>query len=161
MTSTLKTDKIEGVTASGTVQMPAGHVIQTVHTRTGSYQYTSSSSFAEITDLATAITPKFQTSKILLRIGLASGNTSATTENYFKLLRDSTDLQIFSRLPYVQSGGFTNVYQMVEYYDDHNSSSQITYKIQWKTSGGSLRLNDWAGSSGDSHSSITVMEIAQ
>ena len=28
MASILKTDKIEGVTSSGTVQMPAGHVVQ-------------------------------------------------------------------------------------------------------------------------------------
>ena len=34
MTSTLKADKIEGVTASGTVQMPEGSVIQM---QTGNY----------------------------------------------------------------------------------------------------------------------------
>lgn len=67
MASILKTDKIEGVTASGTVQMPAGHVIQTV-----SFGVNSEVSFNSTTFVATNttvnITPKFSTSKILIFI---------------------------------------------------------------------------------------------
>ena len=162
MTSTLKVDTIQGKSTAGTVAMPSGSVVQVVHTRYGTYQMTTSSSYVEITGLATAITPKFQTSKMLLSIGLASGNTDENNNNYFKLLRDTTDLQIFSRLPHMGAdGGHIQMYQSVDYYDDHNSSSAITYKIQWKTAGGNLRLNDYDGSAGDAHSSITIMEIMQ
>lgn len=65
MTSTLKTDKIEGVTASGTVQMPAGHVIQTVSATYGTEGSFNSTSFVA-SGLSLNITPKFSTSKVLL-----------------------------------------------------------------------------------------------
>ena len=66
MASVLKTDKIEGVTASGTVQMPAGMVIQTVSATYGTEgSFNSTSSFVA-SGLSLNITPKFSTSKVLL-----------------------------------------------------------------------------------------------
>ena len=51
MASILKTDKIEGVTASGTVQMPAGHVIQMQNvTLSGAGKTTTSTSFDDELD---------------------------------------------------------------------------------------------------------------
>ena len=67
MASILKTDKIEGVTASGTVQMPAGHVIQTVETTTtGSVTTTSTSIVAS--GVTVSLTPKFQNSKFIVTL---------------------------------------------------------------------------------------------
>ena len=71
MASILKTDKIEGVTASGTVQMPAGHVIQTQtlsRVRTGKTESSSTSAIIlndGVGNFELAITPKFSTSKII------------------------------------------------------------------------------------------------
>ena len=67
MTSTLKTDKIEGVTASGTVAMPAGHVIQTQSFGVNQEVSFNSTSFIA-TNTTVNITPKFSTSKILIFI---------------------------------------------------------------------------------------------
>ena len=81
MTSILKTDKIEGVTASGTVQMPAGMVIQTVQTISRTLVSTSSSTYAEAsTAFRCSITPKFSTSKLLITatIGISGFNNSGT-----------------------------------------------------------------------------------
>ena len=65
MASILKTDKIEGVTASGTVQMPAGVVIQTVDF-TYAVQLTVNSSTFTDSGLTGTITPKFSNSKIYI-----------------------------------------------------------------------------------------------
>ena len=52
MTSRLLVDKIEGKTTSGTIQMPAGHVIQTVQALKTDVFSTSSTSFTDITGLS-------------------------------------------------------------------------------------------------------------
>lgn len=68
MASILKTDKIEGVTASGTVQMPAGHVVQTVsNTSYGSSAYSLSAN-TEQNVLSCSITPKFSSSHMFITI---------------------------------------------------------------------------------------------
>jgi len=70
MTSTLKTDKIEGVTSSGTVAMPAGHVIQTVTAKSTTETSFNSTSWVS-SGLFVNITPKFSTSKILISFSAA------------------------------------------------------------------------------------------
>ena len=105
MTSTLKTDKIEGVTASGTVQMPAGMVIQTVQTISRTLVSTSSSTYAEAsTAFRCSITPKFSTSKLLITatIGISGFNNSGTDLQCWTKLYDvsnSADIS-FSESPY-------------------------------------------------------------
>jgi len=65
MTSRLLVDKIEGKTTSGTIQMPSGHVIQTVSAASTSEMSFNNSSFVA-TPVNLSITPKFSTSKILI-----------------------------------------------------------------------------------------------
>ena len=87
MASILKTDKIEGVTASGTVQMPAGHVIQLVQGDTGD-QTTTSTSYAD-TGLTATITPKFSNSKILVSVkGIGSASSADSMQVIFRLVRN-------------------------------------------------------------------------
>ena len=45
MTSRLLVDKIEGKTTSGTIQMPAGHLVQTVKMTTSTTASTTGSSY--------------------------------------------------------------------------------------------------------------------
>ena len=67
MTSILKTDKIEGVTASGTVQMPAGHVVQVARTYTASASYIQTSSTSLVASgFQCSLTPKYSDSLILV-----------------------------------------------------------------------------------------------
>ena len=65
MTSRLLVDKIEGKTTSGTIQMPAGHIIQTI---SGTFTGTTSKSGTSYSDIDSSlnlsITPKFATSKL-------------------------------------------------------------------------------------------------
>ncbi len=91
MASILKTDKIEGVTASGTVQMPAGHVVQTVDGSDGTQTASTSSSFVA-SNVAVTITPKFSTSKIYIAYSMSLYN--ATNQAYSKttLYRGSTNI---------------------------------------------------------------------
>ena len=67
MTSRLLVDKIEGKTTSATIQMPAGHIIQTVNTSFTTEVTENGSSFVD-TGLSLAITPKFSTSKVLVLV---------------------------------------------------------------------------------------------
>ena len=80
MTSTLKTDKIEGVTASGTVQMPAGHVIQVQRTYTAdsssSHTQTGSTSLVA-SGIQCSITPKFSNSLILVDFSSSMATTGS------------------------------------------------------------------------------------
>tara|TARA_R100001129_G_scaffold2037_1_gene2140 strand:+ start:153 stop:719 length:567 start_codon:yes stop_codon:yes gene_type:complete len=65
MTSRLLVDKIEGKTTASSVQMPSGHIIQTI---SGTFTGTTSksgTSYSEIdSSLNLSITPKFATSKL-------------------------------------------------------------------------------------------------
>jgi len=66
MASILKTDKIEGVTASGTVQMPPGHVVQTAFQKFTTTTTLNSSSNADIGGSSFTFTPKFSSSLLIL-----------------------------------------------------------------------------------------------
>ena len=66
MTSRLLVDKIEGKSTSGTIQMPSGHVVQTVtNTSTTANNVTTSGSFVDITSSEVTITSKLANSKFL------------------------------------------------------------------------------------------------
>ena len=73
--STLKVDTIQGKTTAGSVAMPAGHVVQTVNATHATAVQTTSSSFVA-TPLNASITPKFSTSKILVRFSVPAYATS-------------------------------------------------------------------------------------
>ena len=91
MTSRLLVDKIEGKTTSGSIQMPQGHVIQTVDGSDGTQTTSTSSSFVA-SNVAVTITPKFSTSKIYIAYSMSLYN--ATNQAYSKttLYRGSTNI---------------------------------------------------------------------
>ena len=73
MSSTLFVDAIEPNLSSG-VHI-AGHVIQVVNQRHTTYSSTNSNTYSN-TGIQVSITPKFATSKILILVQYAGGNTS-------------------------------------------------------------------------------------
>tara|TARA_S200002703_G_scaffold121573_1_gene107450 strand:+ start:1801 stop:2259 length:459 start_codon:yes stop_codon:yes gene_type:complete len=152
MASILKTDKIEGVTASGTVQMPAGHVIQVVSNTYTTEQNMSSSTFAD-TGLTATITPKFSTSKILILV--SAEVFIADGQGRFNLCRGTTSLIE----QFIGDGEGSDSYDHlhVSHLDSPSTTSATTYKTQQRTNGGaSVGTNSPIGGS-----SMTLMEIAQ
>ena len=168
MASILKTDKIEGVTASGTVQMPAGHVIQTVKSTGGTSSATTSTSFVA-TDISVNITPKFNNSLIRIDVqGVWWLHFGASSEEYFitTVYRDSTNIGSSNtnrvnqfRSGYVDSGNAYNYNNgfTIFTFDTPNTTSQVTYKLYVHSGSGlEVRYSDQ-----NSENTITAMEIAQ
>ena len=89
--STLSVDTIQGKTTASTVQMPSGHVIQTVDGSDGTQTTSTSSSFVA-SNVAVTITPKFSTSIIYISYSMALYN--ATNQAYSKttIYRGSTNI---------------------------------------------------------------------
>ena len=158
MTSRLLVDKIEGKTTSNTVQMPQGHVIQTVEVQNTSSSSTTSTSFVD-SGLSATITPKFSTSKVLCQISAGIGNTGTSADIVIQVLRGSTQVLECARLSF-NTGGHGNAQQFFQVLDSPSTTSATTYKLQMKADGGTTRLNDSA-SNGNGSSSIVLQEIAQ
>ena len=160
MTSTLKVDKIEGVTASGTIAIP-NHVIQTVTSSFSTQTSSSSSSFAD-TGLTASITPSSSTSKILVIVQVASCFTTTNTnaELDINLLRDSTQLiaSMGGRgTNSLTSGDAIGTVGCV-FLDSPATTSATTYKCQFKSSANNATASVQLG---NTTSTIMLQEIAQ
>ena len=100
MTSTLKTDKIEGVTASGTVQMPAGHVVQVARTYVASSSHINTSSTSLVASgIQCSLTPKFSNSLIFVDF-----STTVTHSNAGDQLRGAMYVKVGSASIAAMSG---------------------------------------------------------
>jgi hypothetical protein len=144
-----------------------GTVLQVVSaTKTDTFSMTSTVTYTDVTGLSVSITPKSTSSKILVSFSITNGNAGAN-HNMFNLVRDSTNLAQPTADTYSSTVGtsFTasSDYKVasLSHLDSPSTTSSVTYKIQAKTSGGTLYVNrrgDTATVS--SSSSIAVMEIA-
>ena len=165
-------------TCSGTATGFGGgkilQVLQTVKTDTAS---TGSTSFADI--LTVSITPSAATSKILLTGDLKIGYSSYTAAVMWKFVRDSTDLFIGDAagnrtrctwgIEDTSNNSNDAVYQIASthgtFLDTPNTTSAITYKVQWKAQQATAYLNR-TGDDADGFaypraaSSLTVMEVS-
>ncbi len=84
--STLSVDTIAGQTTAANVKLPAGSVLQTVTaTTTGEFEH-SGSTEADITGLAVTITPKYNTSKIMIMVSLTMGS-GTSSGHHFRIKR--------------------------------------------------------------------------
>jgi len=162
MTSTLKTDKIEGVTSSGTVAIP-NHVIQVVNQTTGTAVNISSST-PTATGLSLSITPSSANNKILV-MGTVNGVfTNATTTgvniDVFRGASSSdtkiADAHVHASYNTSSTDNQVNVPFMI--LDSPSTTSAQTYSVFFNRSNGSgtARVQ-----SNGSESSLTLMEIAQ
>ena len=136
MTSRLLVDKIEGKTTSGTIQMPSGHIIQTVRmTPTTSNTNTTSTSYVD-TNLTETITPKFSNS--LIRIDAhASWLISGGSFFYTRLYRNGSDIGLDHQIHGDYGSNGTAWSGTVTYTDLPNSTSAQTYMIKLKSTGAS------------------------
>jgi len=168
MTSTLKADKIEGVTASGTVQMPAGMVIQTVHAQSSARYTTTSTSYADI-GLSASITPKFSTSKVLILCAIAvevRGGDQYYVSGRAKIQRGSTDVFVAEMLAAdratINSGSSaSSANHFIQHLDSPSTTSATTYKVQGLSTASGYNVHFNGDYANHSISSITLQEIAQ
>jgi hypothetical protein len=131
--STLEVKAIQAPTGYD-LQMPAGHIIQTVSADVGTYTTSTAQSWVD-TNSSLAITPKFASSKIICQFtfGISMWG-GARLYGGVQLVRNST----------VISGGATETINFRDLYDDYealipvamnfvdspNTTSSTTYKIQ-------------------------------
>ena len=154
--------------------MPAGSVLQVIHTSVSAVTtYSSISAWTDLTGFSLSITPSSSSSVILLRAVLNNSINAVTTINY-RWVRNGSVIALGASGATGQASFRSNVPNAAwvspavgEYLDSPATTSAITYKLQFLPydSGRTVRINNaTAGGSGDDYttvSSITAIEIAQ
>ena len=138
-----------------------GKILQVVSvTKTGNFS-SSSTSFTDITGCTLNITPSATSSKIYVTLfgGQWGLYSSGSYVGYAKIVRDSTDL-VFGIVSYRDGSGHGNDGGTcaLSYLDSPNTTSQVTYKAQVKSSVSGKEVYP-TGSSGEGLT-ITAMEVA-
>jgi hypothetical protein len=143
-----------------TARLPAGSVLQVVHSTYTTQQSSTSTNYAD-TNLSASITPTSSSSKILVIVS-HNGNLVTGAQNAianFRLLRGSTPLiNEFSAL-----GNSLNNIEVVygaasaSYLDSPATTSSTTYKTQFKNKygAGTVYTNAY-----DAAATMTLLEIA-
>ena len=166
----------EGPTSSGNdkvIKLPAApgcivQVVQTVKTDPTSHD---TNTWTDISGMSVSITPTSASSKILVNF---HGSGSTVNLGYIRLLRDSTEIgsggSAGSRIPVscmFHRSGDSNLMESFgnSYLDSPNTTSAVTYKLQWRDESGTIYLNrsvsDTDSAAGIRTSSvITAMEVA-
>lgn len=164
MTSVLKVDTIQTTAGAAPTTkdlgFAAGSVIQVVGTKFDGQNAnvvatTTSSSFTD-TGLSATITPKFNTSKILVII-CCQLYTSSTAHGDVAIFRGSTEI-IRSSFNYDAAGGSAGQGSL-QILDSPATTSATEYSIYIRSGSTSQTTTHNGSSNSDSH--ITLMEIAQ
>ena len=171
MASILKTDKIEGVTASGTVQMPAGMVVQTVIHDFQDETINTSDSDADFSGSSFNFTPKFSSSLLIISYNVhvqtnidnadGNGGTIHIVHDGSNVSASGADFEIYQR---AYTGGSHNFYQRFarEVSVSAGNTNARVIKLAGRpnlvSNSGRIRVN--AGGN-LFNSSIKVQEIAQ
>tara|TARA_Y100001938_G_C7806219_1_gene289557 strand:+ start:22 stop:528 length:507 start_codon:yes stop_codon:yes gene_type:complete len=167
--STLKVDTIQGKTTSGTVAMPAGHVVQSVEfARIGvvgsslsSLLTIDSTSFADV--MSKTITTKLANSKIFVSMNVVGFNGADVLRVSTKIFRDSTQINgdVYG-LYGVQDHMILYAFSMLDA-PSASAGTTFTYKMQAARQGGSSTAHQigYGDSGGGSTANIILMEIAQ
>ena len=155
----------------------AGNVLQILQAAKTDVASTTSGSFVTISGLSVNITPSSSSSKILITVDTKIGNAGAGA--YIRLLRDSTVVYAgdtaTDRTPCIQQtyggsdtgeGLYGQAHMGGTFLDSPNTTSQVTYAVQWmRMNSVTLYLNRNGSEThtqyeGRGASSITVIEVA-
>ena len=166
MASKLRVDSIlpvDGAPTSG-----GGGIVQVIQTIKKDQFETSQSvgsGYADITGLSATITPKFNTSKIMVEANIYNSNNNAV--NFFRLLRGSTFIEQPSG---TSSGGanynahgfsyFDHQYQdtcVIKILDSPATTSATTYKIQTACTSNVVTINQFFNTS--NYFGITTLQL--
>jgi hypothetical protein len=161
---TMIIDGTNGLTFNNsTTQASAGVVLQVVSTTYSTQTTTTSTSFVD-SGLSLAITPKFATSKILIMTnGVCDWNRVLTNiDSGFgvQLVRGSTAIYTYEISSYLFITGASSgndIYSSfsMSFLDSPATTSSTTYKLQFKTNTGTVKIQ-----ADSTPSSIILMEIA-
>ena len=144
--------KFTGSTTLASAADNAGKILQVQSQTLNTEASTNSSSYAD-NGLTINITPSATSSKVLVMVAHGMGYTSSGTEGKSKLLRGSTDLsEYIINVGLDASGGGS----AINYLDSPNTTSQVTYKTQFKRNSGS---GNYYICVNNSTSTITAVEI--
>ena len=142
-----------------------GGVIQVVRTFPTAVFTTTSSSMVDVTGYSLSITPTSATSRILISFGFRYGSTGSA-DNGYQILRNSTALPLgalsLNNLGNINPGSaptpFMDTNLIIE--DTPNTTSAVTYKLQVKQEGATLRINDRASGGNNRFGYFILTEIA-
>ena len=158
--STLYVDTITEKTVGNGVQI-AGHVVQVVSADGPNSEVTfTGSTFTDI-NLSASITPKFATSKILVKFNFVSATNNGSAGSYaigLRILRDTTGIYENFRVPWGNSIAGVGQVAHLEYVESPATTSAITYKVQAKNGSASGNVTAHMG---NSNAQVILMEIAQ
>jgi hypothetical protein len=157
------------ITNSGTAT-GFGKVLQVVQTVLTTVTSTTSTSLVDISGLSLSITPSSASNKVFILVDMALSESTANNLVAWNLVRNSTNLAVGTSsatfqqtgvaINDVTTGGNALLKQSTQYLDSPSTTSATTYKIQWKTSGGTIYINRRATDTYMSVSSmITAFEI--
>ena len=160
-TITIPTGKQLIVTDKGGIRVPDA-VIQVVQNSTTVQLSQGGTSYAD-TNLTASITPKYNTSKILVSVNqyfTFRTTTASERQVWTRILRDSTEIgaQYFNRIAVNNSDHRHGGFFAQQLLDSPATTSSITYKTQGKLNDSSA---DVYFQHDNSRSTITLMEIAQ
>ena len=156
-------DKISG--DAGSIIAP-GSIIQVVNGPANAARLTSTSTSYVDTSITATITPKFATSKILVRFSTVQ-SSAASVYLYLRLVRNigggSFDvinaLEDHTAIGNYNTGGWDMIGH--EVLDSPNTTSACIYKVQSKASSGTHYVGWSTNSDRKNMMNITLMEIAQ
>ena len=161
MASTLTVDNIVGATTAANVKLPAGCVVQTVSANgPNSLVSFTGTTYTDI-NLSAAITPKYATSKILVRFNFVNATNNSGAGSYqllTRILRGSTGIYEVSRSPWGNSVTGIGQLMSMEYMDSPSTTSATTYKVQVKNASGGGNVSAHMG---NSNAQVILMEISQ
>jgi len=165
--------------ASGTparANLPTGCVLQVVSTtKTDSFTGSTLGAWTDITGMSVSITPTTANSKVLVQVFMQGGSYDGIEKASWRLVRNSTPINVGdaagSRPQATGDQGGPNQYWPpytgTGYLDSPNTTSAVTYKIQYYCSGSAqFWVNRCAADRDTSNydarttSTIMVMEIA-
>lgn len=158
------------ISGSSLTGIDTGKILQAVQTiKTDSFSSTATS-MTDVTGLSVNITPSSTNSKILVTASIdayVQKTSSYNASSYFIVVRDTTALSgvhMRTRVDnsmtcnYINAGGNA----VLIYLDSPNTTSQVTYKIQFTNWGGShtTTVNGQANNTYYAKSTIVAQEVA-
>ena len=178
MGSTLIVDEIQGATTAANVKFPAGAVMQTEYGSIPGTEVSSTANTYSDIGMQVSITPKFQTSKMLIHIMfpvyLFGVNNTAEPRGSVRIVRSIGGGSFASNMDFIDSSnysfkqefGASNFWCIDRgnfiHYDTPNTTSAVIYKVQFKNTAGNYGVVRVAASNTTGNSPrMVVQEIAQ